>query len=441
MNQGQQSNIQTNASPDTAQTSSQCIGNGQFQSASKTPSINYKKSIDPKRENQIKNNISSNGGSTTARAPIRRKPLDKALMDQVSNEMAMARKQRDIERQMSVNDSIKKHVDNPITKGSQKSVENTSNDVDDSKSVSSDAAKSDSASYQHNMSVNGFKNTQRQPSEYKPDTGSIPVRRANTSHVSKDTTKSMNINTHTELQHEQLTHPIAAPKSPRPPPQQINDIQRNSSYEAAASSNDIHGFHSMQQAPVHQHYSGHQQYKGPQANTNHMQHTHQTAQLNYSSMAHQQRSPLMQPQASPMMQPQKSPMMQPSPLMQPQASPMIQPQASPMMQPQRSPLMHHQPSPMMGAPVSPMMQPLHSPVMAPTYVPTQNHQLPPPITMPPHNYIASPQPSPSMSYANPASPCFAPTSPAANFQQLPPRPTHYSDGRPILFWGKHYPSA
>jgi hypothetical protein len=111
---------------------------------------------------------------------------------------------------------------------------------------------------------------------------------------------------------------------------------------------------------------------------------------------------------------------------------MMQAQRSPMMQP-RSPMM--QPSPMMQAQRSPMMA--HSPMIQPA----QQHfgGLPPPISIPATNYGVTPQPSPNVSYSNgpgAVSPGGALPPPAVPYNQPQPRPNQYSDGRPILFWGK-----
>lgn len=396
---------------------------------------------DADRMINIRSKVSDNMGSTAARAQIKRKPLNKSLMDQVSNQMAVAKQQRESEqdevRSSSPQSSV---ISGPTHKktnsdGSLESLLKTFEVINPVNYSPPIAAVSDEAKFR------------RQPSEYKPDTGSIPTRRGvySTTRVLQEIHDSPPSPTRSnDSMQDQFIHPVAPPKSPRPPPQQIDiqqqsDDSRNQNYQQNAqipgkTHNQIPVQQQLQQQqypsspnmmmqqipdqssmyshPQQQkhHYSSQPQYMGQQHMGQPQQYMGQTQQ----QMGQQQRSPMMQPQRSPMMQPQRSPMMQP------QRSPMIQPQRSPMMQPQRSPMM------------TPMAQPQQN-------FGTQRGGLPPPITIP-TNYGVTPQPSPAMTYANgggvspggvlppPAVPYHQPS------QQL--RPGQYSDGRPVLFWGK-----
>ena len=357
---------------------------------------------DEDRMKLIRNSVSGNVGSTASRGQIKRKPLNKSLMDQVSNQMAMARQQRQEE--------ITK-TPSPLSTTNNKPKRTGSNGSLDSllKSFEGGNPVSRKESPPPNAPVSEEARSRRQPSEYKPDTGSIASRRGpiqtNTQEVSRKDNTSVN-------KQDQYTHPVAPvnngpPKSPHPPAQQI-------------------GPESGQQMDPYNTYSGQQ----PQYNQNnaimnqqapdnmyaHHPQQYNNAPQHYMGQHHQQH--MVQPQRSPMMQPQRSPMMQP------QRSPMMQPQRSPMMQPQRSPMMAH----------SPMMQPAQQP-----YNP-HNNCLPPPISIP-TNFGATPQPSPSNSYCNMAgavSPGGVLPPPAVPYHQppTPPRPAQYNDGRPILFWCK-----
>ncbi|KAI9483130.1 MAG: hypothetical protein EXX96DRAFT_479457 [Benjaminiella poitrasii] len=297
--------------------------------------------------NTIQKNVSSNMGSTATRGQIKRKPLNKSLMEQVSNEMAMARQQREMDQQQNSKSS---------TVNSKDSVPNK---VDPNGSLDEEAK------------------SRRQPSEYKPDEGSLPSRRTNAARQLKD---------------NPAMHPVVAPKSPRPAPQQIS-LDKQQPSETYTDQQR----HQVQQTPT------------PTNRAYDAQEPH-----SYPYMPHQQyppqRSPMVQSQRSPMMQPMHSPMMQPmhSPMMQPVHSPMLPPAHSPMMQAQRSPMM---------AP-SPLMQPQ-------PFGTQRSGTLPPPITIPTTNFAATPQPSPSISYAN-----LGGVSPGA------PKPHQYSDGQPIQFWAR-----
>lgn len=217
----------------------------------------------------IRNKISDNMGSTASRGQIKRKPLNRSLMSKTP-------------------EKPREHKEEP-------------------KPTETEPKKSLEAilSLQEAQKNKDFH--RRQPSEYKPDTGSLPTRRART-----------------------VNDVSSAPKSPRPTPQTIPE-DRN----------------------VMQPSNFPQQHFQPY-----------NTQPQYATM--DQRSPMMQPQRSPMMQPQKSPMMQPqrSPMMQhsPMAQPMMmQAPISPMMQPQRSPSMTHQASPQSYTSIPP-------PITIPNYI-------------------------------------------------------------------------
>jgi hypothetical protein len=289
----------------------------------------------PRKQQQEQDNMAS----TASRGQIKRKPLNKLLMDQVSNQMAAIAKET--QQQQSLEHLLKTFEVPPSSSSSSSS------------SPPPIATVSDEAKFR------------RQPSEYKPDTGSIPTRRSCTTTATTATTGRLleeitPTNQPTTLQ-DHFT--VAPPKSPRPPAQQIEQT-------------DVYNY---------------QQYPVASPNIMHQQIDHQ-----YHQQQQQQQQQYMG---------------------QPQRSPMIQPQRSPMMQPQRSP----------------MMQPQRSPMMQPTIVQQQHHYgsgLPPPITIPVTNYGVTPQPSPSLSYSNLV------LSPSSPYQQQQ-RPTQYSDGRPILCWGKY----
>ncbi|KAG1063641.1 hypothetical protein G6F42_027167 [Rhizopus arrhizus] len=76
----------------------------------------------------------------------------------------------------------------------------------------------------------------RHSSEYKPDTGSIPSRRGtnkNSSHVALEQTVDAASASSLHSTPEPLVHPVAAPKSPRPPAQQIS---RDEGYSSTTQS-------------------------------------------------------------------------------------------------------------------------------------------------------------------------------------------------------------
>jgi hypothetical protein len=378
---------------------------------------------DNERMNQIRNKVSDNMGSTATRGQIKRKPLNKSLMEQVTNEMAMAR-QRDAEHQQAVENSVKK---------SNRSHRKTnSNGSLDSLLKTFEGGEAPKAAPSHPIAaVSEEAKSRRQPSEYKPDTGSIPVRRGIENNAAMNRVlQEINPIEPSAQQKQQdplLTHQVAPPKSPRPPPQQIvgevQPVEGTDPYQhlqhystspsiTPSSTPPEHNSYINQQYLTNQNYPN--QHMGPPPN----------APQHQQYMMQPQRSPMMQPQVSPMMQPQRSPMMQP------QRSPMMQPQVSPLMQPQRSPMM----TPMLH---SPMIQPQQQQQLQ-----QRGATLPPPITIPASNYMASsPQPSPAISYSNlgPVSPggiLPPPQYPAIPQQQALPRPALYSDGRPIQFWGK-----
>ncbi|KAG2204354.1 hypothetical protein INT47_009396 [Mucor saturninus] len=433
---------------------------------------NYSFKQDEERINSIRNKVSDNIGSTAARAQIKRKPLNKSLMDQVSNQMAVAKQQREIEQNESRCSSPQSSVksgsthQSTSTDGSLESLLKTFEIVNPINQPPPNATVSDEARFR------------RQPSEYKPDTGSIPSRRGineNTRVLQEihDSNPS-SINSNTTMQHP-FTYPVAPPKSPRPPPQHIDgqpqEDERNQNYQQNTQiSTQVPVQHQPQQYPaspnmmmqqipdqesIYSHnqqqkhpYGGQSQFMGQQHMGQTQQHMGQTQQHIGQTQQHigqtqqymgQTQQHINQPQRSPMMQPQRSP------IMQPQRSPMMQPQRSPMMQPQRSPMMQPQRSPMMQPQRSPMMQPQRSPMMAPvTYLQqnygTQSGGLPPPITIP-TNYGVTPQPSPAMTYTTGnggVSPGGVLPPPAVPYHQPPQaaRPGQYSDGRPVLFWAR-----
>ncbi|KAG1145800.1 hypothetical protein G6F37_005275 [Rhizopus arrhizus] len=259
-------------------------------------------------EGTIRYKISDNMGSTASRGQIKRKPLNKSLIEKATiNQQIKEQKEPD---------------DIPTTKEKPKSIEAVLNSLESQK---------------------GTKDRdfhRRQPSEYKPDTGSLPIRRGQRT-----------------LQ-QIIDAPEQAPKSPRPISQTIQNEDYNNNSKTMIQQQQQQ---QQQQQPLNQssNFSQHPQFQP--YNTQ--------SQQQYAAV--DQRSPMMQPQRSPMMQPQHSPM--------------IQPQAM-----------------MMQVPVSPMMQPQRSPIMAPQASPNMQpyqRSIPPPITIP--NYVApSPQPSPAMIYGS-----------------------------------------
>ncbi|OBZ81987.1 hypothetical protein A0J61_09965 [Choanephora cucurbitarum] len=315
---------------------------------------------------RIRSQVSQHAGSTATRGQIRRKPLNKALMEQVTNEMAMARQQTEEKQPTSPLSTEGDRSDK-----SKKPVETTEPVKD----------------YVHpNAVVSEEARARRQPSEYKPDTGSIPIRKAKS--VSSSTTPNhilKEIATEQPSQEFMSAHPIIPPKSPRPSAQQIfTDEAQPHPYNPNMPSNM------------------------PPYTTN----PYDTLQ-----QQHPLRSPLMQPMASPMMQAHRSPLMQPmaSPMMQAHRSPMMQPMASPMMGPQQHAAMHYGTQP--------------------------RGTLPPPITIPNSNYGPSPQASPAIPYANLN--CVSPGGvlppPVVNSPYMAPslpRPHQFTDGRSIQFWAR-----
>ncbi|KAI7903980.1 uncharacterized protein BX663DRAFT_505978 [Cokeromyces recurvatus] len=428
--------------------------------------------------NIMQKNVSSNIGSTATRGQIKRKPLNKTLMEQVSNEMAIARQQREIEqRQQKQNDnfstssptireSMSSHHKS-ASNGSLESLLKTFEGTNSTATIPSDSTLPTRKSSQSNTSINDEIKSCRQPSEYKPDACSIPTRRGPTTNTPQDNiddTSSLDKSCPSKMIQEPLSNPAITPKSPRPPPQQIvldkrpptdsypeqqrlgHQTQQVQNYQTTSSPNKMHStqdpYSTCTYIPPQQFAVGQPSYIG-------QQHMNQPSQP--SPLMQPVHSPMMQPVHSPMMQPAHSPMMQPahSPMMQPMHSPMMQPVHSPMMQPQRSPMMQQAHSPMMQPMHSPMMQPQRSPGMAPSPLiqpqPPYNTQrggtLPPPITIPPTtNFAVTPQPSPSISYTNLAgSGGVSPGGvlpPPASPQQLPLRPHQYSDGQPIQFWAR-----
>ncbi|CEG63856.1 hypothetical protein RMATCC62417_00932 [Rhizopus microsporus] len=302
-------------------------------------------------EGTIRHKVSDNMGSTASRGQIKRKPLNKSLMGQVS--------QHHHQQEHTV-------PEDTATKEKPKSIEAILSSID--------AQKNNSANRDFHR---------RQPSEYKPDTGSIPTRRG------QRTIK------------EVVDAPEQPPKSPRPTAQVIQPEDHSGSSKII-----------VQQ----QQQSLNQQSQQQQQQQQHHQHHHQQP-----SNQHHAFPPTAQYQPyAPATQQQYTSIDQRSPMMQPQRSPMMQPQRSPMMQPQRSPMM--QPV-AMQAPISPMMQPQRSSMIAPQASPMMQpyqRSIPPPITIP--NYMApSPQPSPAMAYSS---------SPILRW------PTNYIDGRPVIAWAR-----
>lgn len=369
---------------------------------------------DEERMKHIRNAVSDNIGSTASRGQIKRKPLNKSLMDQVSNQMAMARQQRELEQEemsRSTYDGSVQSRDNDVSSHKRTNSNGSLESLLQTFEVVSPVDKTQSPP--PNAVVSEEARSRRQPSEYKPDTGSISSRRGNVSNSYKKFPHQ--INTAPPSNQEELTHPVAQannspPKSPRPPSQQINaEVAQQAAQESY--NNDP-----RQKAQQQQHFQNPQHYNQP---PNTMMNLQQGQDANMYAH-HQQYS--SQPQY----------MGPPSPMMQPQHSPMMQPQRSPMMQPQRSPMMQH--SPMMQAPRSPMMAP--SPMMQPAQTYPLSINIPTSI-----NYGATPQPSPSMSYNNASVGAISPGGvlppPAVGSYSQPARPAQYSDGRPILFWGKY----
>ncbi|KAI9353163.1 hypothetical protein BD770DRAFT_445439 [Pilaira anomala] len=368
--------------------------------------------------NQIRHKISDNIGSTAARGPIKRKPLNKSLMDQVSTQMAMARQQPPPQKE---DEMTPVPLQRTNSNGSLESLLKTFEVV--AKPVTPPP----------NAPVSEEARSRRQPSEYKPDTGSVPTRRGMNSNVvgrgvvaqeTSDTLSNIPSNP---------THPVAAPKSPRPPAQQIqNDVQKNN--HMANGHNNMQSTQSMMNETMYNTHNQQQQHMGQphymsQQGMNQPQHQQHQQQQHHMNQQHMNQQHMGQPHMNQQGQPQRSPMMQPqrSPMMQAQRSPMMQPQRSPMMQPQRSP----------------MMAPMHSPMIQSNQLHqqygTQRGGIPPPISIPTTNYGVTPQPSPGVIYTNGGvSPGGILPPPAVPYQAPPAvaRPTHYSDGKPILFWAR-----
>ncbi|KAK4511753.1 uncharacterized protein ATC70_007297 [Mucor velutinosus] len=399
----------------------------------------FKSKTDP-YNNQFRGvNISNNMGSTATRGQIKRKPLNKSLMEQVSSEMAIARQQREMEQQQQQQQSTpyasvrggKGETNNTNTyKAAKADADNGSLDIllksfEGSSSSSNSTHASTTPEDHPNAVVSDEARYRRQPSEYKPDTGSIPSRRFTSNknsnhHVLQqvmDTSPAASLHSSTP---EPLSHPVAAvaaPKSPRPPAQQITNRDVQQQHCSNNNSNAPSSMYAQPAAAVQQQPSPNMMQQGlpeqntgyaPQPNPAYMGH-HQYQQQQYMGAPQNMAQAPMQQQRSPHMQPQRSPMIQPI------SSPMMQPMHSPMMQP-----MH-----------SPMMQPLHSPMVQ------QRGTLPPPITIP-TNFAATPQPSPSMSYSHlgGVSPGGILPPPTQQYTAIPPRPLQYTDGRPIQFWAR-----
>lgn len=376
---------------------------------------------DEERMKHIRNSVSDNIGSTASRGQIKRKPLNKSLMDQVSNQMAMARQQRELEQEEMNRSSYEGSVQNKDDDVSSHKRTNSNGSLESllqTFEVVSPIKKTQSPP--PNAVVSEEARSRRQPSEYKPDTGSISSRRGNMSNSNKKFPHQ--INTAPPSNQEELTHPIAQanngpPKSPRPPSQQISaEVAQQAAQESF--NNDPRQQSQQQQQ---QHFQNPQHYNQPQSSMM----GPQQGQDGNMYVHHQQYS------GQPQYMGHSQHMGPPSPMMQPHHSPMMQPQRSPMMQAQRSPMMQH--SPMMQAPRSPMMAP--SPMMQPAQAYPLSINIPTSI-----NYGVTPQPSPSMSYNNASIGAISPGGvlppPAVGSYNQPARPAQYSDGRPILFWAR-----
>ncbi|KAI8090403.1 hypothetical protein BDF21DRAFT_490824 [Thamnidium elegans] len=360
------------------------------------------------RMSHIRNKISDNIGSTAARGQIKRKPLNKSLMDQVTNQMAMAKQQREEEsRSPSPQASVGTHKKTNST-GSLESLLKTFEVVNPVNQAPAIAAVSEEA------------RSRRQPSEYKPDTGSVPTRRGGVNVTGRVLQEINDTSRHTVS--ENITHPVAAPKSPRPPAQQINNDAdpRNQSYQpTAAHMTNV----SQVPGPLYNQ-------KQPSSNMMMQQTTDQNAMYSHTQPQYIGQQQYMGQQNIAQPQLGQNNIGQRSPMMQPQRSPMMQPQRSPMMQPQKSP----------------MMAPLHSPMMQPTQLHQQQHYgtqrggIPPPISIPVTNYGVTPQPSPGVTYTNNGgvSPGGVLPPPVVPYTHPAPqaRPTQFSDGRPIMFWAR-----
>ncbi|KAI8641347.1 hypothetical protein BD408DRAFT_444431 [Parasitella parasitica] len=341
--------------------------------------------------NQIKGHVSKNMESTASRGQIKRKPLDESLMKQAWGEMSLTRQQSKVEPQNPAYSSTR--GDNPAYKPEASgSLDILLKSFEKPKSTVTEDAKS----VPHpNAVVSDQAKSRRQPSEYKPDAGSIPSRRLahRTNHDAQEPSETYSTNTSLRSTPEPLTPPVTAPKSPRPPAQQIFRDVQNSLYSSPAQ---------QQNSPDHN--------------------------LGYQQSSHPQQ---FQPTRSPMIQPMKSPMMQPmrSPMMQPIHSPMMQPMHSPMMQPMHSPMMQPMHSPMMQPMHSSMIPPIHSPMMQPMQ--SLRGTLPPPIS-------TNLELSPSMSYATlrSVSPGGVLPPPTNGTHPIPSRPSQYADRRPIRFWAR-----
>ncbi|KAI8378949.1 hypothetical protein BD560DRAFT_324662 [Blakeslea trispora] len=329
-----------------------------------TPNQDHHEEPNERKQDRIRPNISSNIGSTAMRGQIRRKPLNKALMEQVTNEMAMTRQQSQTEEKqppISPSTSTTSHSSDKPTGSRETTVEPVTEAVHPNATVSEEAR------------------ARRQPSEYKPDTGSIPIRKPKNSQT---TTPNHMLKDMTTEQEFMSAHPIMPPKSPRPSAQQIFP-------------NEVHPYNSIS--------SNRQPYTNSQ----------------YDTLQYSLRSPMMQSMASPMMQAHRSPMMQPiaSPMMQAHRSPMMQPMASPVMGPQQHMLYDTQ-----------------------SRGPQARGTLPPPITIP-GNYGPSPQASPAVVYANlncvsPGGVLPPPMASSPYMAPSVPRPHQFSDGRSIQFWAR-----
>ncbi|KAI8987115.1 hypothetical protein BDB01DRAFT_849264 [Pilobolus umbonatus] len=426
---------------------------------------------DEERLEDIKRRVSNNMDSTIIRGQVKRKPLNKSLMDEVSHQMAEARQRKDADVEPAGTLSTM-----PVSAVKPRADKNLDHLLKAFEDPSSEYT-SDTPASTDTFSRNTYnKNYKRQTAEYKPDTGSIRIKNKSHDLVLKEIVDAPKQNLMSEMTASQ------APKSPRPPPQKI--ITDNQSLQQLSNNNSSFNepnyYPSYQQPPNHfdlpldstvvEHHQTYNNQTPPSAHTyGHQQHCMpQFSQPYYvknggQQMAQPPRSPMMQPQKSPMMKPHRSPMMQPhrSPMMQPQRSPMIQPQRSPMMQPQRSPMMQPQMQPQRSPMIQPQMQPPRSPMMqsqmqpprSPMMQPPRSPMIPPSQQISPsqHSPMASSQRSTSMMTTNSAYDGYSvntfskgtssgilpsPNMSYNSFRQPKSRPTYYNDERPIQFWAR-----
>jgi hypothetical protein len=456
--------------------------------------------VETEKATRIRKIISENTGSTAQRGQIKRKPLSKSFMEHHASNQRDGTKQhqepekntKDVSPQkternnLNMDDSLESMLRN-FEKARGIGNEQAENDISTSIPQPYDN-KADAGSI---ASRRGYINNHRisQKIEKSDPYYSPPEKKGNTTtHISQDVEKpgaalnsvskennclkdspDQDQSSKYSSQNHGLSNgmvPAVPPKSPRPSPRPSAQVMPEMSQATFSSNqasqhqgNNSHQLLLQQQhqnlpksAPPSSPLNHHQpspmvqnQFVSPGYSQQHQQQQQQqqpyTGQPSNQQQQYQYQQQYQQQQNTLIPQNQYSYSRQAtqSPMMHPQRSPSMQPQPSPNMYPQRSPMMHPQPSP----------QPQHHQSvpsqLTPSIQPASAHQYgthrgPPPSPInTSNNYACSPLPSPSMPYAAPISPGGILPPPQAYGQEYRPEaplPVYYTDGTPILFWGK-----